>query len=251
MKLVMIGAGNVATVLGRKLKRAGHEILQVVNHHADNARLLAAELDCAAIDFSGKISPGADMYIVAIKDGALPELHQQLHLGTKTIVHTAGAVSKDVLKDISPNYGVLYPLQSLRKEMQEEVAIPLLLDASNYETMDLLEQCAGSISSRITRASDEERLKLHLAAVVVSNFTNHLYALADEFCLKEKVDFHLLQPLIEETALRVAQHAPADVQTGPAIRHDIVTLEKHLRMLERHKKLKYLYLKLTESIMGR
>ena len=247
----MIGSGNVATVLGRQLKRAGHEIMQVWNHHRDSAALLAAELGCAAADFSEKIDPRADIYIIAVRDQALQDLHKQLHLGDKCVVHTAGAVSKEVLKDISPNYGVLYPLQSLRKEMEVSVSIPLLLDASNYQTMELLEEFAPTISAQVSRANDEERLKLHLAAVVVSNFTNHLYALADDFCGKEKVDFKLLQPLIEETALRIKDHAPEDVQTGPAIRQDIVTLEKHFRLLERHKKLKYIYLKLTESIMGR
>ena len=52
--------------------------------------------------------------------------------------------------------------------------------------------------------NDEERLKLHVAAVIVSNFTNHLYAIAEEFCTSEHVDFNLLKPLIMETANRIA-----------------------------------------------
>lgn len=251
MRVVIVGSGNVATALGRRIQKAGHEILQVVNHQADSAATLAAALGCAHTDFSGKLDTSADLYLLAIKDSALANINQFVHLGNRLVVHTAGSVTKDVLKEVSINYGVLYPLQSLRKEMEPGAEIPLLIDANSYESLTLLEDFAATISKQVQKATDEERLKLHVAAVIVSNFTNHLYTLAEDFCIREKVDFSTLIPLIKETANRLDGHSPADLQTGPAIRNDIVTLEKHLRTLDRHKQLKYLYLKLTESIMGR
>jgi hypothetical protein len=39
------------------------------------------------------------------------------------------------------------------------------------------------------------------------------------------------------------------VQTGPAIREDIFTLNRHLQALTAHPDIKYLYLKLSESIL--
>jgi hypothetical protein len=91
---------------------------------------------------------------------------------------------------------------------------------------------------------------LHVAGVVVNNFTNHLYAVAEDFCGKENIDFKLLFPLIQETAQRLNHFSAKDVQTGPALRNDVFTLDKHLRILSAHPKLKYLYLKLTNSIMN-
>ncbi|MGF2413865.1 MAG: DUF2520 domain-containing protein, partial [Ferruginibacter sp.] len=73
---------------------------------------------------------------------------------------------------------------------------------------------------------------------------------AEEFCAKENVDFKLLLPLIQETTRRLQHYAPKDVQTGPAKRNDVFTLDKHLRILSGHPKLKYIYLKLTDSIMN-
>jgi predicted short-subunit dehydrogenase-like oxidoreductase (DUF2520 family) len=153
------------------------------------------------------------------------------------------------LKDISVNYGVLYPLQSLRKEMQYDADIPFLIDGNTEETKTLIEDFAKTLSTNVTKATDEERLKLHVAAVIVSNFTNHLYALAEDFCKKEKIDFQLLAPLIKETAGRVDTMSPTMAQTGPAARKDIFTLDKHIRLLSDHPKLRYVYLKLTDSIM--
>ena len=249
MRVVIIGSGNVASVLGRLLKQKGHEIVQVISRNAVHAQILASELQCPSSDNNSNVDMSAGLYLVAVSDGALYELNKSFHLGNKLILHTAGSVPKDILKDISVNYGVLYPLQSLRREMDYSSDIPFLIDGNTEETITLTEDFAKTISGTVAKASDEERLKLHVAAVVVSNFTNHLYALAEDFCKIENVDFKLLAPLIKETAERVATHSPASVQTGPALRNDIFTLDKHLRLLSNHPKLKYIYLKLTDSIM--
>jgi len=249
MRIVIIGSGNVATVLGRLCKKNGHEIVQVISRHGQHAKILADELNCPYTDYSGTIDTNASVFLVAVVDAALYELNKTLHLGNKLILHTAGSVTKEVLKDISVNYGVLYPLQSLRKEMHYDNDIPFLIDGNTEETVTLIEDLAETISSSVSKANDEERLKLHVAAVIVSNFTNHLYALAEDFCKKEHIDFKLLAPLIKETASRVDMISPATSQTGPAIRNDVFTLDKHLRLLSNHPRLKYIYLKLTDSIM--
>lgn len=249
MRVVIIGSGNVASVLGRLIKRNGHEIVQVISRNAVHAQILASELQCLFSDNNSSVDMSAGLYLIAVSDGALYELNKSFHLGNKLVLHTAGSVPKDILKDISVNYGVLYPLQSLRREMDYPSDIPFLIDGNTEETVTLTEDFAKTISGSVAKASDEERLKLHVAAVVVSNFTNHLYALAEDFCKIENVDFKLLAPLIKETAERVATHSPASVQTGPALRNDIFTLDKHLRLLSNHPRLKYIYLKLTDSIM--
>ena len=222
MRIVIIGSGNVASVLGRLCKQNEHEILQVMSRNADHAKLLADELNCKYADYNEKIDTDGELYLVAVNDAALYGLNNSIHIGNKLILHTAGSVSKDVLKDISVNYGVLYPLQSLRKEMAYACEIPFLIDGNTDESKTLIEDFAKTLSSNVSKATDEERLKLHVAAVIVSNFTNHLYALAEEFCVKENIDFKLLAPLIIETAERIKTISPANAQHAPAARTPIL-----------------------------
>jgi predicted short-subunit dehydrogenase-like oxidoreductase (DUF2520 family) len=250
MRIVIIGSGNVATVLGRLFKTNGHQVIQVMSRHIDHAKLLADELGCAYTNYDGVTDVTADIYVVSITDGVLFDLNKSFNLGDKLIVHTAGSVTKEVLNNISSNYGIFYPFQSLRKEMDTVPAIPILVDGNSEESTALIENFAKTISPTVRRTSDEERLKLHVAGVVVNNFTNHLYAIAEDFCSKENIDYKLLFPLIEETTRRITQYAAKDVQTGPAHRNDVFTLDKHLKILNAHPKLKYLYLKLTDSIMN-
>jgi predicted short-subunit dehydrogenase-like oxidoreductase (DUF2520 family) len=251
MKVVIIGAGNVATVFGRLIAKANHEIVQIVSRRIANAKTLASELGCAYADDPKILDQTADIYVVAMADAALNEIYESYYLGDKLIVHTAGSISKEILNKVSVNYGVIYPLQSLRKENLElHQDIPLLIDGNSEEAIDIIEKFAASLSTIVSRADDDHRLKLHIAAVFVSNFTNHLYALAAGYCKKEGLDFKMLQPLIEETALRLRYHLPGDMQTGPAARKDIITLEKHLRLLNQYPSLKTVYLRMTDSIMN-
>lgn len=251
MRVVIIGAGNVASVLGRRIQQAGHEIIQVISRSLENAQVLANELGCSATRSFSEIDKTGELFLVAMSDAALNDLKEKFNVGDKIVVHTAGSVNKDVLKDVSSNYGVIYPLQSLRKENHNEaIVIPLLIDAINDYSIQVISEFANSISSVVSYTQDEQRLKLHAGAVLTNNFTNHLYCLASEFCEKENVDFTLLQPLIEETAMRLKDFSPCDVQTGPAARKDVATLDKHLRLLTPHPKLRTLYLRMTDSIMN-
>jgi predicted short-subunit dehydrogenase-like oxidoreductase (DUF2520 family) len=251
MKVVIIGAGNVATVFGRLIKKADHEVMQVYSRKIATARILAEELLCAYTDDRLTINPSADIYIVAMSDAALNDIRESFDFGDNTVVHTAGSISRDILKDISTNYGVLYPLQSLRKEnTNTPLIIPLLVDGNTEACTAHIEAFAKTISPNVMRTTDDERLKMHVAAVVVNNFTNHRYDLASEYCKEENLDFKMLLPLIEETATRLQNFTAHEVQTGPAIRKDIVTLDKHLRILSNHPKLRTVYLRLTDSIMN-
>lgn len=248
MNVVMIGTGNVATVLCKLMYTKGHCIEQIVGRDKTKVNNLAHLVQAKSCTTIKKIKPDADLYIVAVVDDAVADVVDQLHLEDKLLIHTAGSLSKQVLQKASSNYGVMWPLQTLRKETNHLPEIPFIIDGSSEFVVDSLQELAKTLSSRCFVANDEARIKLHLGAVVASNFTNHLFALADDFYKKEQLDFQLLLPLINETVLRLANHAPKDVQTGPAIRGDFETVEKHLQLLNNYPQLQIFYEIFSKSI---
>ncbi len=250
MKVVIIGSGNVATILGRRILKAEHEIIQVISRNELHAKPLAAELGCDYATDLSKISLLADLYIIAVSDNAIEDIAHSISLSNKIMVHTAGSVSKNILQRTSKNYGVLYPLQSLRKETNINVKIPLLTDANTEETLTFITDFAKTISAEVQFADDYARLQLHIAAIIVNNFTNHLYTLTADFCKQQNVDFGLLLPLIKETADRLEHFRPAEMQTGPAIRRDERTIQTHLELLNGFHELKKIYQLFTESIQS-
>lgn len=248
MEIVIIGTGNTASVLGRKLKAAGHTIVQIFGRNEQEASELAYELDTESTNYWSIVYREADIYLLAVSDIAIREIVEKLQLPEKTIVHTAASVSKDVLHR-ARHYGVFYPLQSLKKEIAYLPEIPVIIDASDEQTLHELEALAGSISTKVVEANDEKRLKIHLAAVFCNNFVNHLYTLIETFCKREGIDFGLLVPLIRETALRIESISPSKAQTGPAIRNDQNTIARHRELLAAYPELLPFYDIFTQSIV--
>jgi predicted short-subunit dehydrogenase-like oxidoreductase (DUF2520 family) len=249
MNIILIGSGNVAAVLGRKFLAAGHNILQIYGRNTTTASALAYELNSESTNYKSMVYKTADFYLIAVDDDAIANVVDELRLPGKVVAHTAASVPKEILKTVTEHYGVFYPLQSLRKETTELPDIPIFFDGSDDVAKTKLEKLAHSIAKvQVIEAGDDARLKLHVAAVIVGNFTNHLYVLAEQYCQKEGLDFKQLLPLIEETALRLKNTSPKQAQTGPALRHDKETIQKHIELLKEHPQLKSLYVLLTESI---
>lgn len=249
MKIVLIGTGNIARVLGGELKTAGHEIMEVYGRTAAHARDLAASLESVSVSELDAITRDAELYIVAVTDSALFELNESLRLPGKWVVHTAGSAPTAALGKVSELNGVLYPLQSIRGKIPSTKKIPFLLNAVNAAGLELLSSLARSLGSSFQQCSDEQRLNMHLAAVWVNNFPNLMYTIAFEICREKGLDFGLLQPLILETAARVTESDPWQWQTGPAIRNDAVTISRHLELMEG--KERELYMELTNEIKRR
>lgn len=232
MKIVFIGSGNVATHLAKALHNAGQDIVQVFSRNMENARVLSSLFSANATDDIRQIIPNADIYIFSVKDDVLPELISQIPSNKGLWVHTAGTVPVDVFASYSQNYGVFYPLQTFSKERAIDFsAIPIFIEGCNNEVTSILEKLAKSISDNVRFLSSEKRRYTHLAAVFACNFVNHMYVLASEVLEQGDVPFHVLEPLIKETAAKIREMTPQEAQTGPAVRFDEKVISKHLELI--------------------
>lgn len=247
MNILLIGTGNVATVLGSRLQNAGHGILGVYGRTKADATTLAAALRCPALHSLHSLPP-ADLYLLAVSDRAITEIVPLLRIKEGMLVHTAGAVQTQLLAGAASSYGVLYPLQTLRREIAAPVAIPFLIDANTATGLEKLRELVLSMGETPTVAGDAERLQYHLSAVIANNFSNFLWTLTKQHCDKAHIDFRMLLPLLDETVTRLHRHAPASVQTGPAYRNDKQTIEKHLALLYQEPELAALYTCLSDAI---
>ena len=247
----IIGSGNVASILGNIFFQNGFNISQIVSRNPATGKALASKLQSDYNDLSGQMDVNTDMFIIALPDDAISTCFPFLAGCNKLVVHTAASVSMEILKDVSSNYGVIYPLQSLKKEAQRKLEIPFFYCSNNTENEDVIAAALYKISNHVSRASDEERLKYHVAAVFVCNFTNHLYAQAEAYCKQEQLNFKQLQPLIEETAFRLREMPPSLLQTGPAVRNDVMTMQKHLDILSSNPEMQEIYKMLSQSIINK
>lgn len=246
----MIGAGNVATHLGKRLQKKGHEILQVVGRSEKSARELSLLLSAPFVTDISKINRNAHVYIFCVPDDELVTIASSIKLPSKLVLHTSGSMKVNVLKSVSANCAVMYPLYSFSKQVKVSFSsMPMLIEGATKNSLLETSHLAHSITKNVTTVNSEERLKIHVAAVFVNNFTNFLFGQAYDFLKAEKSNtFHLLQPLIKQTVKKIKTLPPSQVQTGPARRKDLPTLAKHLDILEKYPTQKQVYKLLSDLI---
>lgn len=249
MTVSIIGSGNVATHLAKALQKANVQVLNIWSNRFENALALAQEVGAQAVNELAEIvADESDILLISVKDDAIGSVAQKLNGYSGVVAHTSGSVSLTVLNGIE-NHGVFYPLQTFSKQKELDFSlVPLCLEASTPSALAKLKHLAALLSKHCYDVDSEQRKILHLAAVFACNFPNYLYGIAQQLLAQHQLDFNIIKPLIIETANKIQTALPINVQTGPAIRNDVQTLNKHEEMLQKHPEWLTIYKLLSEQI---
>jgi predicted short-subunit dehydrogenase-like oxidoreductase (DUF2520 family) len=249
MKLSFIGAGNVAYHLAQALFDLDYEVLSVVSRTGTSAEILANNVRGEWTTNIRDINPNTDLIFICAPDDEIPGISAEIRNSNATVVHTSGTVSIDALEN-HRNRGVFYPLQSFSIGTDVNFwNIPVLLESSNTNVEIGLDELAYKVSSKVRYLNSEQRKAVHLAAVFANNFSNHMLTMAKDICNKYEADFELLHPLISKTMEKALGISPENAQTGPAVRNDQKTIEKHRELLRSDEKTLEIYDLITRSII--
>lgn len=244
IKVILLGSGNVATHLFQAFSKAnGVEVVQVFS------RTMSKDFPETLQTSDYKEINAADVYIICVSDSAISSVSSQLSFENRLVVHTSGSTDINVL-DSKNRKGVFYPLQTFTKNKSVDFSqIPICIETEVPSDFEIIEKLAKSVSNSVYLINGNQRKALHISAVFVCNFANHLYTIGNTICVKNNIPFEILHPLIEETAKKIKSLSPSEAQTGPAIRNDKKTIEKHIDFLTNENQ-KEIYKILTKSIQN-
>ena len=244
IKVVIIGGGNVATHLANAFSKAND--VSLVQVYARNIKQIEHLKDVTSITNSIELLKEADVYIIAVSDDAISHVSSTIENKNSLVVHTSGSVAMQSLQNAGRK-GIFYLLQSFSKDKEVNFdEITFCLEAENEQDSILLETLAKTIGKKIYHINSEQRKRLHVAAVFVNNFTNHMYKIGADICDEYQVPFEILYPLIQETAEKITKLNPEAAQTGPAKRNDQKTIQNHLALLNTEQQ--EIYKLITKSI---
>lgn len=248
--VAIVGTGNIAWHLARALSRSGIDITCIISRSMERAGDLARDVSSIPLDNPAMVEEQPDMYLLCVSDDVLPEVQTAYTGKGPLVVHTSGSTGMDVLATDGNETGVLYPLQTFSKGVEMSYNhIPFLVEGSTEKAAAQLNQLAGKISSEVHLINSQQRKKIHVAAVFACNFSNHLFAIADRLMQESGIAFDLLRPLVEETTRKLREMPPLSAQTGPAVRSDMTTIEKHMEALGNKPEEQELYRLLSENII--
>lgn len=253
MRISFMGAGRVAHHLAHVLSQH-HQIVQIYSRTLATAQTLATQVNATATMNIAELNPEIDLVIIAVSDQAIASVISNVHqqLPKVLIVHTSGSTDIEVLAQIHARAGVFYPLQTFSLDRDIPwLDTPIFVEAKSEDDLVLLDELANQLSTRVYSYTSAQRLSLHLAAVFACNFTNYCYDMAKQIVDSQHVDFSLLYPLILETANKVLNNDPKQMQTGPAMRGDQNILKMHEQMLQKAQRedLKNIYQLMSRQIL--
>ena len=234
-RIVLVGAGNMATVMAYALKESGNAPVAVWSRTPESAALLGGRVGCAFTnDFA--LLPAADVFIISVPDNALRDVAAAVagRYPDALLLHTAGSMPMDALREAGAiRYGVLYPMQTVSKNNVVSLRnITTFIEGCDDVVTGIVEKLAHLISDKVVYATSEQRCSLHVAAVFACNFPNAVYNMAYELMQRNGLPFDAMLPLIDEAARKVHRMTPLEAQTGPARRGDENVMNAHKAMLD-------------------
>ena len=251
-KIVLIGAGNMATAIAYALKEGGNTPVAVWSRTLESAAMLGDRVGCAFTDDLASL-PAADIVIISVADSALRDVAAAVaqRYPDALLLHTAGSIPMDVLREAgATRYGVLYPMQTVNKNNVTSLRnITTFIEGCDDTVTAQIEKIALLVSEKVVYATSEQRCSLHVAAVFACNFPNAVYNMAYELMQRNGLPFDAMLPLIDEAARKVHRMTPLEAQTGPARRADNNVMNAHKAMLD--SELANVYETLSNYIMKR
>ena len=190
-----------------------------------------------------------DVLFVTTKDDEIANVIHQIENPDVVKIYCSGSVSLESWSTIS-NCGVWYPLYSFSGNASIDwTKVPVFIEYSNEYVIELLSNICVELNKSFHVLDSLNRKQLHLAAVFANNFVNACLIGANEVVKEnESLKFDFLLPIIQQTIEKVAIGNPKDCQTGPAKRHDELTLLAHSNMLKHTPSEQALYAAISKFI---
>ena len=247
MNFSIIGSGNIAHYIGTRCLEAGNVIDEIISTNEKTGKGLATKLNATFLSDYKKSK--ASTFLLAIPDDAIRALSKTDFFKDKKIIHTSGSIGLKELESVSEFIACIWPIFSIQKDkLPVRNDIPFVLQSSNQPIRKKAVSFLKCLTNNVTEATDEQKQILHLSAVLVNNFTNHLFAQSEKLLVENNLSFDIMHPIIQNTVEKLNAAHPSELQTGPAIRHDQQTIEHHLSLLKNSPILQKMYALISKSI---
>ncbi|MBI2777884.1 MAG: DUF2520 domain-containing protein [Chloroflexi bacterium] len=241
----IVGAGAVGTALGVALSRAGWPVGAIASRDpARRDRFRSLVPGSRGFGEAVALLDEVELVILAVPDDALPALAGSLRLYSgQAMIHTSGALGAEVLEPAmaaGTQVGAFHPLVAFA---DTELSVAALRGATvaiegDDQLAELLAGMAEAVGAHAVRLAPGTKAAYHAAAVLAAGgFIALLDAIAQlgrVAGLDEAGSLAIYGRLSEQTLANTRALGIARSLTGPIIRGDQGTLERHLDTLRAH-----------------
>ena len=250
MRVAIIGTGNIAKSFCRALQNSNVKIEIIIGRSLLNTKNFAHDMNVSYSLNLNDLPRDLDIYFCCVNDDALPLISKNFPFDLKkeqVIVHFSGSVPSTIFQSRFPSFGVVWPIESVHPNTDWN-NMTIVATYSSPFVQKSLRLILDPLTKNVIEKSDEKRVRMHLVAVILNNFTYHLISTTKQYCEENEISFDAYSRILN-TTFESIKDENSDMQTGPARRNDMVTIQHHMELLSETKALAHLYNCLSKSIL--
>lgn len=246
LSLAVLGPGKVGTAVAVAAHRAGVGDIYLGGRDQDKVEAAAKLVPGAKAWRIAEAARHADIVLICVSDNEIELVTKQLaeeeaFRKEAVVAHLSGALESSVLKPARDLCGAYiasaHPLKtfpSVTAAIDEEPGTHWFLEG-DVQAVERLSQLISRLGDFPHAITSEGKAIYHAASVVACNYLSTLMDTALEMMEQASVDktvaWSALRPLVYGTLNNIDKMGPEAALTGPIVRGDEVTVEKHMLAL--------------------
>lgn len=234
--VAIVGPGRAGRTVGAALLRAGWSVDAVAGRGvvARSTVVAASELHATAQTVEG-VGRGVDVIIIATPDASIATVAASV-VGAAApgvlVVHLAGSLGLDVFdaagrRRPDVRYAALHPLVSIPTPDPRHLDRGWCAVAGDPDVYEL----ADTLGLQAFTVADGDRARYHACAAIAANHVVALLSQVERLAKSAGVPREALYPLVRGVLDNCEAIGPRDALTGPVMRGDRETIDRHLAAL--------------------
>ena len=256
IKIGFIGPGKVGVSLGRYFTHKGIKLSGFYGRDI-NTTIEAANITKSKFyDNIQDIIKESNILFITTPDDMISIIDREFKkfdLNNKSICHTSGSLKSNVLSNAKHSGALIYSIHpifafsnkntksqdleniyfSIEGDDLEDSSLNDSIKGGNFPIINLIETLGNKYFIR----NKETSSIYHLANVFVSNLTLSLLEVGTSYLrklgLNEEEALNAIKPLVQGNIDSIINKGFVNSLTGPILRGDVTTIEKHLSVIEK------------------
>jgi predicted short-subunit dehydrogenase-like oxidoreductase (DUF2520 family) len=268
IKIGFIGPGKVGVSLGRYFTHKGIKLSGFYGRNIKTTIEAANITKSKFYDNIQDIVKESDILFITTPDDMISIIDRELSkfdLNNKSICHTSGSLKSNVLCNVKHSGALIYSIHPIfafsnkNTNLKELEEIYFSIEGDDLENLSFngnideenipISNIIKTLGNKYFIRSKETSSIYHLANVFVSNLTLSLLEIGTSYLkklgLNEEDALNAIQPLVKGNIDNIIKNGFVNSLTGPILRGDITTIEKHISVLEKEDKGLYKILSLN------
>lgn len=245
IKIGFIGPGKVGANLGRYFTQKG---ITISGFYGQNINSTKEAINITKSKFYENIKDiikESDILFITTPDDIISIIDTQLskfNLNNKSICHTSGSLKSNVLYNSKNSGALIYSIHPMfafsnkNINLNELEKIYFSIEGDYFENSPI-EKLIKKLGNKYFLRKEEDSATYHLANVFVSNLILSLLNIGISYFkklgLSENDSLEAIKPLVKGNIESIFEKGFVDSLTGPVLRGDLTTIEKHLNALDK------------------